>query len=89
MAARNPFTPTFGAVPIYLAGRQRVLENMRQAFADRYGNPNLSTILIGARGTGKTALMSCIRDEALALAGLPRAPQLCSACSKTSTSRRP
>ena len=65
MAARNPFTPTFGTVPIYLAGRQNVLENMRQAFADRYGNPNLSTILIGARGTGKTALMSCIRDEAL------------------------
>ncbi len=65
MVARNPFTPTFGTVPAYLAGRQDVLTNMRQAFADGYGNPNLSTILIGARGTGKTALMSCIRDEAL------------------------
>lgn len=62
---RNPFTPTFGMVPAYLAGRQDVLDNMRQAFIDRYGNPNLSTILIGARGTGKTALMSCIRDEAI------------------------
>ena len=65
MATHNPFTPTFGTVPAYLAGRQAILENMNQAFADRYGNPNLSTILIGARGTGKTALMSCIRDEAL------------------------
>lgn len=65
MASQNPFTPTFGTVPAYLAGRQSVIDNMRQAFADRYGNPNLSTILIGARGTGKTALMSCIRDEAL------------------------
>lgn len=65
MYARNPFTPTFGTVPAFLAGRQSILRNMRDAFSDRYGNPNLSTILIGARGTGKTALMSCIRDEAL------------------------
>lgn len=64
MATKNPFTPTFGTVPAYLAGRQVILDDMRQAFADRYGNPNLSSILIGARGTGKTALMSCIRDEA-------------------------
>lgn len=48
-----------------MAGRQRILDDMRQAFEDGIGNPNLSTILIGARGTGKTALMSCIRDEAL------------------------
>lgn len=61
----NPFTPTFGTVPEYMAGRDRILGDMGQAFAGGYGNPNLSTILVGARGTGKTALMSCIRDEAL------------------------
>lgn len=65
MAQRNPFTPTFGTTPTYLAGREPILSDMRQAFEDGYGNPNLSTIFIGARGTGKTALMSCTRDIAL------------------------
>lgn len=66
MAQRNPFTPTFGMVPPFLAGRERILSEMAQAFDDGLGNPNLSTILIGARGTGKTALLSCIADEAQA-----------------------
>ncbi len=62
---RNPFTPAFGTVPFVLAGREDLLRNMRMAFSDGPGNPNLSTILIGARGTGKTVCMSCIGDEAL------------------------
>ncbi len=62
---RNPFTPAFGTVPFVLAGREDLLRNMRTAFSDGPGNPNLSTILIGARGTGKTVCMSCIGDEAL------------------------
>lgn len=61
---KNPFTPTFGIVPAHLAGRRGVLKDMRQAFENGLGDPNLSTILIGARGTGKTALLSCIADEA-------------------------
>lgn len=64
MASRNPFTPTFGMVPPFLAGRDRILAEMTRAFEDGLGNPNLSTILIGPRGTGKTALLSCIADEA-------------------------
>lgn len=62
--ARNPFTPTFGIVPAHLAGRRAILQDMRQAFENGLGDPNLSTILIGARGSGKTALLSCIADEA-------------------------
>ncbi|MDM8287865.1 AAA family ATPase [Slackia piriformis] len=61
---RNPFTPTFGMVPPVLAGRDRLLDEMADAFEDGMGNPNLSTIIVGARGTGKTALLSCIADEA-------------------------
>lgn len=61
---KNPFTPTFGIVPAYLAGRQNILNDMSQAFEDGPGNPNLSTALIGARGTGKTALLSCIAEKA-------------------------
>lgn len=61
---RNPFTPTFGMVPRFLAGRDKLLDEMAEAFEDGLGNPNLSTMLIGARGTGKTAVLSCIADEA-------------------------
>lgn len=64
MEATNPFTPTFGMVPPFMAGRNGLLEEMSKAFRDGPGNPNLSTILVGARGTGKTALLSCIADEA-------------------------
>lgn len=61
---RNPFTPTFGIVPTHLAGRKNILEDMYQAFDNGPGDPNLSTILIGARGTGKTALLSLIAEGA-------------------------
>ncbi|MBQ9014835.1 MAG: ATP-binding protein [Firmicutes bacterium] len=60
----NPFTPTFGIVPPYLAGRDQTLARMRTAFQEWKGNPNLSTILIGPRGSGKTAMLSCISDIA-------------------------
>ncbi len=62
---RNPFTPTFGVVPPYLAGRHGALQSMKRAFENGVGDPSLSTILIGARGSGKTALLSSIGDEAL------------------------
>ena len=61
----NPFTPTFGIVPPYLAGRKQILEDMDKAFDNWPGDPNLSTILIGPRGSGKTAMLSCIGDIAL------------------------
>ena len=62
--SRNPFTPTFGMVPMVMAGRDNLLATMRNAFENGMGDPNMSTIVIGARGTGKTALLSCIADEA-------------------------
>lgn len=61
----NPFTPAFGTNPHVLAGRDHILDDMRDAFAAGAGNPNLSTLLVGARGTGKTALMSRIRSIAV------------------------
>jgi len=56
----NPFTPSFGSNPRILAGRENILAPMRQAFEQGYGDPNLASILVGARGTGKTALLSSI-----------------------------
>lgn len=63
-AQRNPFTPGFGTTPLFLAGRDQLIGDMRSAFEDGFGNPDLSTIIIGARGTGKTALLSGIEVEA-------------------------
>lgn len=64
MGQTNPFTPTFGKMPAYLAGREQILDDMSYAFENGSGDPNLSTILVGPRGSGKTALLSAIADVA-------------------------
>lgn len=63
--SNNPFTPAFGTVPEFVAGREAIFSDMRDAFQIGPGSPNLSTLLVGARGTGKTVCMSCICDDAL------------------------
>ena len=60
----NPFTPTFGTVPFVMAGRDELLSKMNNAFIRENRDPLLSTLLIGARGTGKTALLTCIKEQA-------------------------
>lgn len=64
MVPENPFTPTFGEVPAHMAGRALVLNDLKRAFASERRHPNLTTIVTGARGTGKTALLSLAADEA-------------------------
>lgn len=60
----NPFTPTFGFVPPHVAGREQVLCELTAALDAGLGNPALSSILMGARGTGKTVVLSMLADEA-------------------------
>lgn len=64
MASQNPFTPTFGMIPPFMAGREGLIEELSSAFANGLGDPNLCTIISGARGTGKTALLSFLSSEA-------------------------
>lgn len=64
MTSSNPFTPTFGIVPPFMAGREELVESLSCAFANGLGDPNLCTIVSGARGTGKTALLSFVSQEA-------------------------
>lgn len=61
---RNPFTPEFGKVPAYMAGRSAVISEMIEALDGEGNDPNLCTIFVGARGTGKTAMLSFLGDEA-------------------------
>ena len=60
----NPFTPSFGRVPPILAGRKLLLGEMTRAFSSSGADPNLCTILIGTRGSGKTALLARLAEEA-------------------------
>lgn len=64
MFPTNPFTPEFGSVPLVMAGRQSIRRELFDAFSQGRGNPNLSSILIGPRGSGKTALLTYLAKEA-------------------------
>ncbi len=60
----NPFTPSFGRIPPILAGRDFVLNDIEHALERGGGDPNLSTLYIGPRGVGKTALMLHVANVA-------------------------
>ena len=60
----NPFTPEFGKVPAYLAGRDSLIAQMTEAFDSDGNSPDLCTLVVGARGTGKTALLTYLGNEA-------------------------
>ena len=61
----NPFTPSFGEVPFILAGRDRLLREVNTAFARPNRSPELTMLISGARGTGKTALLARIAEDAV------------------------
>lgn len=58
--SKSPFTSTFRSVPPFLAGREHILRDINRGFINGPGDLNLSTIFTGARGTGKTALLSLL-----------------------------
>jgi len=58
MAARNPFSPTFGASPPVLAGRDDLLDDLDDALEAGPAHPDYTTLLIGGRGTGKTVMLN-------------------------------
>lgn len=68
----NPFTPMFGRVPAYMAGREQIIDDMVLAFENDDSDPNLCSVFYGARGTGKTALWHICRTAPSKRAGLQR-----------------
>lgn len=44
---KNPFTPNFGQVPLYMAGRKFLLGEIGRALENGPGDPALSSILAG------------------------------------------
>ena len=63
---KNPFTPTFGSIPLELAGRKQIISDILYGLDNGPGDPNRATILVGARGSGKTVLLAKIAEEASA-----------------------
>lgn len=62
--ARNPFKPTAGASPPLLVGRSDVLEGFDEALDDGPGAPGRLTLITGARGVGKTVLLTELAERA-------------------------
>ena len=60
----NPFTPTFGEIPLHLAGRGTLLNELKRAYSGKKRHPSLTMAITGAHGTGKTALLAAAADEA-------------------------
>lgn len=60
----NPFTPSFGEVPAHLAGRLQILRDFERALTDTSRRPELTAILSGPRGIGKTTLLTIVSKRA-------------------------
>jgi len=62
----NPFTPTFGSIPPLFAGRKYVMNDILYGLKAGPGDPNRASLFVGARGSGKTALLAKIAEDASA-----------------------
>lgn len=60
----NPFTPNFGQLPMYLAGRRNEISDIEYVLEGGLNAPARTSIFIGARGCGKTALLTYFATEA-------------------------
>ena len=55
---QNPFKPTAGATPPELVGRAGLLDEFEYGLQQGSGAPGLLTIITGARGIGKTVMLT-------------------------------
>lgn len=60
----NPFKPTAGATPPLLVGRDQLIDEFRESLDDGPGAPGLLTLVTGARGTGKTVMLTEMGEAA-------------------------
>lgn len=62
--ARNPFKPTAGATPPLLLGRDAELSSYAEAIENGPGAPDLLLLATGARGIGKTVMLTALGEVA-------------------------
>jgi len=61
----NPFTPSTGATPPLLVGRQSLLDFLQDGLDEGPGSPSRITLYTGARGVGKTVMLTEATEIAL------------------------
>lgn len=65
MAVRsNPFKPTAGGEPPLLIGRDKVIRDFEKGLDNGVGAPGRIMLVTGARGTGKTVMLTVFGDKA-------------------------
>ncbi len=62
----NPFKPTAGGEPPLLIGRERVVRDFDKGLDNGVGAPGRIMLITGARGTGKTVMLTVFGDKARA-----------------------
>ena len=62
----NPFKPTAGGEPPLLIGRERVVRDFGKGLDNGVGAPGRIMLITGARGTGKTVMLTVLGDKARA-----------------------
>lgn len=60
----NPFKPSAGSTPPLLVGRDELLEDFAAALEDGPGAPGRLAFVTGARGVGKTVMLTTLGDMA-------------------------
>lgn len=60
----NPFKPTAGGEPPLLIGRNRVIRDFEKGLDNGVGAPGRIMLITGARGTGKTVMLTVLGDKA-------------------------
>ncbi|WP_419839570.1 ATP-binding protein [Candidatus Poriferisodalis sp.] len=63
-AALRPFTPGFGRTPPFLAGRRSLIEELCAGLDAGPDDPRSISVLLGARGMGKTVVLNEVEDAA-------------------------
>ena len=62
----NPFKPTAGGEPPLLIGRKRIIRDFEKGLDNGVGAPGRIMLITGARGTGKTVMLTVFGDRARA-----------------------
>ena len=60
----NPFTPDFGQSPTLLIGRDGLLARIGTSLSSGPRHPGFTTLLLGPRGSGKTAVLNSAAEAA-------------------------
>lgn len=61
----NPFVPSFGVSPLYLAGRNGIINSVEQvSLSLSRSDYSRASLIIGQRGIGKTVLLNAVEDDA-------------------------